>query len=627
MLPSSTSASAAADAITPVSRPQSYVSFANSDDTSFLEKGHNVVSTTADPEAAHHEDTVDREERPAVFKSTTHEILATVLLTFATVMNTASSAVMGIAVPSMARYFQISGSDVSWTVNSFSLVSGTFILLLAGVADKVGRKRLVVFGYAWFALWCLASSFTTSHIIFDFCRGMQGLASAAVPSAGVGILGSNYKNGKRKNRIMAIFNAGAPFGAFIGELTGGITIQYLNWRSIFWWYAIVYSILTVLVIWFVPGDGVNDNLPLTFKMVVTRVRELDLFGAMLSILAVLGFVLAVSQASSASQGWATPYVIAVLVCSFSLFIVFLWWESRVAKPIMPLRIWKARAFAWVMLVQFFSFIGFTGVLSFYSVLYFQNIMGVSAIRSALYLLPRTLASFITINIIGACLHRVSARIVLIFAQTLMVGASLLWALMPLGTSYFAMALPSLCMSVVSADFTFNIANMHTLTTVSAAEQSSAAGIFFTLSHISGSLGISLATSIVTIIQKRELAKRMLEALPSYLVPADILAIAYRGAFWFAVGTACIALFCAFFARVGKLDHRNNVELEFEDPEVAADHDIACLLAPSEDTCCRVTTSGSSLYNIVDTDAGFYNDDTSPLMVVPTTSYSSIEKSS
>lgn len=78
---------------------------------------------------------IDPEARPQVFKSNLHEAAAVLVLTFATVMNTASTGVMSIAVPALARYFQISGGDVSWSVTSFQLMSGATILLFSGYAE------------------------------------------------------------------------------------------------------------------------------------------------------------------------------------------------------------------------------------------------------------------------------------------------------------------------------------------------------------------------------------------------------------------------------------------------------------------------------------------------------------
>ncbi|KAK9467576.1 major facilitator superfamily domain-containing protein [Lipomyces arxii] len=498
----------------------------------------------------------DPEARPPVFKSTTHEVLTVIILLFATVMNTASSGAMQIAVPTLGRVFDVQGANLSWTVSSFSIISGSFILIFSGIADKFGRRRVVFVSYAWFALWSLISAFTTNHIVFDVCRGMQGLAAAACPSAGVGILGSTYLNGRRKNRIVAIFNAGAPIGVFLGTMTGGITIEFIDWRAIFFFYAIVWTILAALVFLVVPGDNINDNKKITFEEARIRLGELDLVGAALSICGLITFVLAAGQAGSASKGWGTPYVIVILIVSIALLATFIWWESRTSNPVMPLRIWKAQGFAMIMLTVLFSLMAFIGTIAFFSGLYFQNVVGASPLLSAVYYIPQIFTSFATVPIIAFTLHIVPNRLLAVISMLCELASALLWALMPLGTPYFAMAFPSLILVIISADLLFNVATKHTLSTVTGKQQSTAAGVFYTIHHVAGSFGISIGSSIVAYILRKEIALKammMEDAMNGMIeVSREMLAKAYNGAFWFAVGCSAAGVVTASLANVGKI---------------------------------------------------------------------------
>lgn len=464
------------------------------------------------------------------------------------------------------------------------------------MADRIGRKRLVVVSYAWFAIWCLAGSFTTHHIVFDVCRGMQGLAAAACPSAGVGILGSTYKSGRRKNRIMAIFNAGAPVGLLLGIITGGISIEYISWRSIFHFYTIIFTVLTVLVIFVVPGDSINDNIKFTPKEIWQRSMELDWMGALLSTVGCIMFVLAASQASSSINGWATPYVIVILILSLVVLAAFVWWESKCERPLMPLRIWRFPGFAINMVIVLFGWMCFTGVLNFYGGLYLQNVMGASPLLAAFYLFPEILASIVAVSVISSILHIAPGRIILIFAQMLFVTASLLWALVPLGMPYAAMVMPALCLAVMGADLTYNVVNLHTLSAVSKNEQSTAAGIFYTINHLAGSLGISLSTSIVSSILRKEVVN-----MPTSPITAPILAKAYKGAFWFATGISSAGLVLATFTKVGKQGAHE------EEKSTQDDAEVACVLKPGETTCGirrRGSSGGNSsiIFQNVDEDA-------------------------
>ncbi|KAK9455475.1 major facilitator superfamily domain-containing protein [Dipodascopsis uninucleata] len=490
---------------------------------------------------------IDPEARPLVFVSTFHEVICLLILTFTTAMNTASQAAMHIAVPTLAQYFQISGGDLSWTMSSFSLISGATILIFATIADKFGRRRMVVVSYTWFWMWSLIGSFSTHHIVFDISLGFQGLAAAACPSAAVGILGSVYKSGRRKNMVMAVFNAGAPFGAFFGTVTGGVCIQYLNWKSMFYILTILYTILMVLAFIFVPKDEFSDSESIDIKLFVKKIRELDLTGSFLVLVGCISFILALTQAGSAEKGWLAPHVLSILIGSLIIFAIFVWWESRVEQPIMPLHIWKFPGFALCMLIVFFGWMGFTGVLNFYAALWLQNIRGSSPILTTIYLIPQTFASIFSVTFIAKTMHIVPGRFILIIAQLCNVVASILWALQPIDIAYWAMTFPAVCLSVIAADFTFNVVNLHTLSTVPRQSQSTAAGTFFTFSHLAGSVGVSCSSTIVYgILSKSTESKNLAPNMISKIA----LAKAYHGAFWFAVGCSSIALLCSLFVKVG-----------------------------------------------------------------------------
>ncbi|KAK9480300.1 major facilitator superfamily domain-containing protein [Lipomyces japonicus] len=537
---------------------------------------------------------IDPEARPVQFKSNFHEAICILILTMSTAMNTASQGAVQIAVPSLARYFAISGGNLSWIVSSFSLMSGATILLFSSMADALGRRRLVLASYSLFTIWALAGSFTTHHIVFDVARGMQGCAAAACPSASVGILGTLYRSGRRKNTVMAVFCAGAPLGAFFGQVTGGVCTQYINWRSMFYFLSIIYFLFTILVFFFVPEDGINDNVKLSIKEVGIRIGGLDLFGAFLSILACVLIVFSASHASSSSKGWATPSVLIIFAIAVVVLAAFIWWETRVSNPLMPMRIWKAPGFGLCMALMFFSFMAFTGVLTYYTSLYFENILDASPIQTTVYFIPQTVASLIALSIVSRILHIVPGRFLLIVSQLCNMAATLLWALRPIDISYWAMSFPAICLCVIAADFAYNVVNLHTVSAVPANEQSAAAGIFYTISHIAGSIGISFSSSVASGILRKEMVESTVD------VAKDVLAKAYAGAFWVGVACSAVGMACACFVKVGIQGIHGSDILDYDDDQIRSSTSIATSVSFFDDAdndaeeCSRLIISNSKV---------------------------------
>ncbi|KAK9494387.1 major facilitator superfamily domain-containing protein [Lipomyces doorenjongii] len=479
------------------------------------------------------------EERPPVFRSLGHELTAVIMLTFGASLATSNQGAMLIAMPRMGESFGISGADLSWTISAFSLSSGAFVLLLASIADRIGRKRMVLVAYVWYAIWCLVSGFMKKDVVFDVFRGFQGLSGAAATPAAVGIIGATYVPGQRKNRAMATFSAGAPLGFIVGIICGGICTQFISWRAVLFFSTIEYSVFAILVWFSVPDDPHTD-----WTAMKKDLAKLDYFGALLATSGLVMFVFALTQSGAASKGWAEPYVIALLIVGIFMFAMFIFWESKAETPLMPLYVWRYPGFALCMLVTACGFMNFLGVLNYYITLFFQDIRGASAILTTAYLVPQAISG-VLVNIFAAfTLHVIPGRILMAIALTAFTASALLWALQPIDLIYWAMAFPAICLSVVGADLAYNVANMHTLSAVPPESQSSAAGIFNTIIQLTAAVGIAASTTVVQAAAKRSSHTGVRQLYDSY-----------KAAFWFAVGISAVGLICSGFLKVGKQGHK------------------------------------------------------------------------
>ncbi|KAK7204953.1 major facilitator superfamily domain-containing protein [Myxozyma melibiosi] len=485
--------------------------------------------------------------RPPVYRSTAQEIAVTIALTFGAALASSNLGASQIALAHIGRSFDLSGAKLSWAVSAFSLSAGSFVLLLASIADHIGRKRMVLISYTWYTLWTLIGGFMKNEIVFFVFRGFQGLSGAATIPAAVGILGATYTSGKRKNRVMATYGAGAPLGFVIGIVVGGICSQFISWRASFWFFAIEYALFAVVVYFLVPPDEAMD-----WTETKAALAKIDYIGASLSTVSLVVIVFALTQSGVASRGWGEPYVIALLVVGVVLFAVFVAWESKAAHPLMPLYIWKYPRFALCMLIVACGFMNFLGVINYYLTLFFQDVRGASAILTTAYLIPQAVAGII-VNIIAALtLHIIPGRILMLIANLAFFGSSLLWALQPMHMSYWPMAFPAICLSVVGADLCFNVANLHTLSTVPPESQSTAAGIFNTVMQLAAAIGIAASSTAV-------------DAAYNYSTHtgAERTYDSYKAAFWFGCGISGVGVIASVFLKVGVTGNQKAIETEDE----------------------------------------------------------------
>jgi MFS family permease len=225
------------------------------------------------------------------------------------------------------------------------------------------------------------SPLSTSLIryLFFVARGMQGLASAGAVPAALGILGANYGPGKRRNKVFASFSAGNPIGFAFGLILGGLLTSYVSWRWVMWIIGIFLGVISILSFFLIPNDpprsGPRDKIDWIGAVLITSGLVLFCFG----LTYIFCRLTNIRDAEVAPKGWATWYIIFCLIIGVVLSALFIFVESRVASPLMPLSIWRVPQFGTMMLAFGLGFGAFAGPIIFGYSLYYQQIYQASAI--------------------------------------------------------------------------------------------------------------------------------------------------------------------------------------------------------------------------------------------------------
>ncbi len=177
---------------------------------------------------------------------------------------------VNIALPSLAKDLQLSGSQISWTITSYSLVFGSLLLFGGRAADLLGRRRLFLTGLGVFTVSSLASALAGTAGALFAARAGQGLGAAMLSPAALSIITTCF-HGHAKAKALAAWGAVGGAGAAIGVLAGGLLTEFADWRMIFFVNLPVAFALAVAALKIVPADAEKP-----------RLRGLDLRGAILA---------------------------------------------------------------------------------------------------------------------------------------------------------------------------------------------------------------------------------------------------------------------------------------------------------------------------------------------------------
>src|SRR3954447_12708782 len=143
------------------------------------------------------------------------------------------ASVVNVALPSIQRDVGFSEQSLSWVLNAYTLVFGGFLLLGGRLAARRGRRLLFMAGIAVFSVASLICGVSQSEGMLLVARGLQGLGGAMVSPAALSILLTTFAEGHERNRALAVWGAIAGAGGAVGLLLGGVLVQALSWRWVF----------------------------------------------------------------------------------------------------------------------------------------------------------------------------------------------------------------------------------------------------------------------------------------------------------------------------------------------------------------------------------------------------------
>src|SRR6476619_340834 len=165
---------------------------------------------------------------------------------------------VNIALPSLAQDLQLSGSQISWTITSYSLVFGSLLLFGGRAADLLGRRRLFLTGLGVFTVSSLASALAGTAGAMFAARAGQGLGAALLSPAALAIITTCF-HGHAKAKALAAWGAVGGAGAAIGVIAGGLLTEFADWRMIFFVNLPVALALAVTAVKVIPADTVKPR--------------------------------------------------------------------------------------------------------------------------------------------------------------------------------------------------------------------------------------------------------------------------------------------------------------------------------------------------------------------------------
>lgn len=387
---------------------------------------------------------------------------------------------VNIALPSLAADLGLAGSDISWTITSYSLIFGSLLLFGGRAADLLGRRRMFLAGLGVFTVASLASAAAGSAGVLFAARAGQGLGAAMLSPAALAIIMSAFQGAERA-RALAAWGAVGGAGAAIGVLVGGVLTEVGDWRAIFFVNLPVAAVLSVATRTLVPAD---TRPP--------RRRGLDLRGAVLATASLGAIVFAITQAGDA--GWTSLQTLLTGGAGIAGLVAFGALERRTAAPLLRIERLADRAVGGG-LVLMIAAAGTMFGLFLLSSLYLQNVLGMGPLATGLAFIPLALAAGAGAHAAGHIVGRHGVRGPLAAAFLLAAAGMALLAHVGEDGSYARDVLPGMLVAGLGLGVAVVSVSIAVLTGARDEETGMISGVNSTGHEIGGTIGIAVMSTI------------------------------------------------------------------------------------------------------------------------------------
>ncbi|MFI6374823.1 MFS transporter [Streptomyces sp. NPDC050546] len=325
--------------------------------------------------------------------------------------------VLNVALPSMQQDLHASTSGLQWTIDAYTLVLASLLMLAGSTADRIGRKRVFMAGLVVFTIGSVLCSLAPNLEALVAFRMVQAVGGSMLNPVAMSIITNTFTDPRERARAIGAWGAVVGISMAAGPLVGGLLVESVGWRSIFWINLPVGLAALLLTLRFVPESR------------AAKARRPDPVGQLLVIALFGALTYAIIEAPTTPFSSTAPLAAVALAALLGL----LWYEPRRTEPLIDLRFFRSAPFSGATAIAVSAFAALGGFL-FLSTLYLQNVRGLTALEAGLWMLPMAAPTFLCAPLSGRLVGSRGPRLPLLIAGFAMTASGILFAAFEAETS-------------------------------------------------------------------------------------------------------------------------------------------------------------------------------------------------
>jgi EmrB/QacA subfamily drug resistance transporter len=407
--------------------------------------------------------------------------------------------IVNIALPHIQSSLNFSTTSLSWVVSAYTLTFGGLLLLGGRAGDILGRRRVFVFGVLLFALASLLGGLSQTSGQLLAARALQGAGGAIASPTALALITTTFTEGPARNRAFGVFAAVSAGGGAIGLLAGGILVEWLDWRWVFF-VNVPIALLIVLA------------TPRHIKESERHPGHFDLTGALTSTLGMVSLVYGFIRA--AQEGWRDRFTLASFGAAVLLLTTFILVERRSKQPITPLHMFSDRNRAGTYGIMLSLAAAIFGMF-FFLTLFVQNVLDFSPLRAGLAFLPVSAVIAVGAGIASQLLPKYGPKPFMV-TGAILAATGLSWLTQTdIHSTYPGSILGPMLIFGLGMGMNFVSLTLMAVSGVPKHESGAASGMLNTTQQVGGSLGLSILVTVFGTASRNEAQ----EQIPRFMAQA------------------------------------------------------------------------------------------------------------
>lgn len=319
--------------------------------------------------------------------------------------------ILNVALPSIQKDLHASIAGAQWTIDAYTFILASLLLLSGSTADKIGRKRTFSIGLVVFTTGSFLCSVAPSiHWLIAF-RMLQAIGGSMLNPVALSIISNTFVEPKARARAIGVWSGVIGISIAAGPIIGGTLVDSVGWRSIFWLNIPVGIAAYILTRLFIPESKAIKS------------RRLDPIGQVLIIIFLATLIYGIIEAPV--FGLDVPTILGSFTIALLSFVSLIFYESKRVEPLIDLRFFRSAPFSGASIVAVSAFTAMGGFL-FLNTLYLQDVRGFAASQAGFFLLPMAGAMFLLGPISGYVVGKFGSRIPLIIGSVFLCLAALIF---------------------------------------------------------------------------------------------------------------------------------------------------------------------------------------------------------